>query len=274
VWVTANGGRSWQPGAIDAPAGAAVAVRQGVSLVGGRDGSIRRRTGAEAPQLVRPPVGCGDDPKRDPQVAGLTPCITAFAWADDRRTIAIGPASILVSQDAGVTWEPVSAPQQTLFGVSFASESLGLIVGGAGTILRTVDGGRSWAAQITESRALLEDVAFADATVAVAVGSFGTILRSADGGVTWSTVLSGTRRHLRGVAFASASEGLAVGLYGTVLLTADGGQSWRSQNAGTTAHLLDVAVTSDGDPIVVGWFDTILRGSPIASSSGRADGAP
>jgi photosystem II stability/assembly factor-like uncharacterized protein len=274
LWSTVDGGRSWQPDTLDAPAGAAVALAHGVSLVGGSDGSIRRRRDGQAAELVRAPDSCGSVAERDPRVAGLAPCVTAFAWANDHRIIAIGPASILVSEDAGVAWETVRAPQQTLFGVSFVTDSLGLIVGGAGTILRTVDGGRSWAAQISGSRSLLEDVAFADAMVAVAVGSFGTILRSADGGVSWSTVSSETRQHLRGVAFANPTEGVAVGLYGTVLRTSDGGRSWRPQNAATRAHLLDVAVASDGAPVAVGWFDTVLRGPSLASSSVTTGGAP
>jgi photosystem II stability/assembly factor-like uncharacterized protein len=275
LWATVDGGRSWLPDTLDARAGATVAVAHGVSLVGGGDGSIRRKNGAQAWEVVRAPERCAAEATEgDPRVAGLVPCITAFAWADERRTIAIGPASILVSEDAGATWAAVQAPQQTLFGAAFASESLGLIVGGGGTILRSVDGGRVWSPQISGSRALLEDVAFADSMVAVAVGSFGTILRSDDGGVTWATVPSDTRQHLRGIAFADPTQGIAVGMYGTVLRTADGGRSWRSGNAGTSAHLLDVAVASDRVPVAVGWFDTILRGPPMRSPIIWMEGVP
>ncbi len=254
LWVSTDEGLRWRPQELGAGQAGAVSVAHGVGLVALGNGRIRRTTSsAEEWEEVRGPAGC-----TVPGAAGG--CVTGFAWVDSSTVLAIGPALMLRSDDAGATWGPLQAPNELLLAVAFSEAARGVVVGAAGAVLLSENGGSSWRAVSSGSRAVLEDVAFADHDHVVAVGSHGTILRSSDGGLTWAPITSGTEQHIRGVAFADARRGVAVGFYGTVLRTEDGGGTWTPEASGTRAHLLDVSIAADGTPVVVGWLGTILRG--------------
>src|SRR6185295_8228532 len=57
-------------------------------------------------------------------------------------------------------WRTTTSPNtaNTFFGVSFANDQTGYAVGGTGEIYKTVDGGLSWAAQISNTLETLYDV--------------------------------------------------------------------------------------------------------------------
>jgi photosystem II stability/assembly factor-like uncharacterized protein len=64
-------------------------------------------------------------------------------------------------------------------------DSLAWVVGGAGAIFASTDGGRSWRSQPSGVTADLDAVAFADQRTGWVGGRDGTILATADGGATW-----------------------------------------------------------------------------------------
>jgi hypothetical protein len=90
-------------------------------------------------------------------------------------------------------------------------------------ILRTTNGGETWASQSIATAYYLWGVSFIDSNVATVVGSGGTILRTTDGGETWTSQSSGTTHNLYAVSFTDANTGTAVGEYGTILRTTTGG---------------------------------------------------
>jgi photosystem II stability/assembly factor-like uncharacterized protein len=59
---------------------------------------------------------------------------------------------------------------------------VGTAVGASGTILRTTDGGETWARQSSGTSVSLMAVSFADENNGTAVGAEGTILRTSTGG--------------------------------------------------------------------------------------------
>jgi photosystem II stability/assembly factor-like uncharacterized protein len=76
-----------------------------------------------------------------------------------------------------------------LAGVFFSAPAIGFGVGSSSTgkpkIMRTADGGETWATQelpVIPANAYLNDVLFLNANIGVAVGRDGTILRTTDGG--------------------------------------------------------------------------------------------
>jgi photosystem II stability/assembly factor-like uncharacterized protein len=71
-------------------------------------------------------------------------------------------------------------------------------VGGGGTILRTVDGGRTWATIASPTLVALHAIGFSDADPALgwAVGDGGTILRTVDGGASFTQLASPVRADL------------------------------------------------------------------------------
>src|SRR6185503_18161986 len=71
-----------------------------------------------------------------------------------------------------------------LTGVWFADADTGTVVGYAGTILRTTDGGQTWAPQDSGTALDLFDVFFTDTRTGSVVGEAGTVLRTLTGGVS------------------------------------------------------------------------------------------
>lgn len=113
--------------------------------------------------------------------------------------------------------------------IDFPGEETGWVVGDAGTILKTDDGGVTWEKQESGVSNALLAVDFVDTSIGFAVGKSGRILRTLDGGSTWATLDSGTQKRLSAVCFVSASRGWVVGKSGVRLRTANGGRTWRGQ---------------------------------------------
>jgi photosystem II stability/assembly factor-like uncharacterized protein len=102
-----------------------------------------------------------------------------------------------------------------LTSVAFGDDLHGFVVGEFGIILKSDDGGVTWARQHAPSDKLLFSVHASSATHAVASGSDGSIAETRDG-LTWTRVPAPTTNHLFGV-WTSDETTLAVGEDGTAV---------------------------------------------------------
>src|SRR4051794_8873037 len=91
-----------------------------------------------------------------------------------------------------LTWSPTpTGTEARLRGLSAVSRHVAWASGSQGTVLRTVDGGRSWRQVAPEGTAALDfrDIEAFDARTAVALsigeGEASRIYRTTDGGRTW-----------------------------------------------------------------------------------------
>ncbi|MFJ3924735.1 WD40/YVTN/BNR-like repeat-containing protein [Streptomyces sp. NPDC090022] len=142
----------------------------------------------------------------------------------------------------GAGWKLKATGAEARFrGLAAVSRSTAWVSGSKGTVLRTVDGGRSWSdvsppAAVTDGLELRDIEAF-DARRAVALsigeGEDSRIFRTEDGGATWSeTFRNGDARAFYDcLTFFDPRHGLAVsdpvdGRF-RMLATEDGGRSWR-----------------------------------------------
>ena len=109
---------------------------------------------------------------------------------------------------------------------TFFTDSLhGVVVGWAGLILFTTDGGDTWQKTNSGTTNNLAFVTFINAQVGTIVGDGGLILRTEDGGETWIQQNSGVNINLESVSFYDENNGIAVGST-FVLRTTDGGKNW------------------------------------------------
>lgn len=125
-----------------------------------------------------------------------------------------------------------------LRGVSAVSERVAWASGARGTVLRTLDGGRSWRALVVPGAEALDlrDVEAIDERVAyvlsIGPGAASRIFKTVDGGAGWETQFVNTddQAFFDAIAFWDASHGVAAsdsveGRF-VILLTEDGGRSW------------------------------------------------
>jgi len=125
-----------------------------VTWVVGEDGAVLRSSSAT--------TGIGNRPDMDEDGGGA-------GWVQQDQVAAVlGP-------DATVT----------LTDVVFADPDHGWIIGDRGTLLATVDGGRTWTRQEAHTTNRLNEAFFADAKAGWIVGDGGTILATTDGGASW-----------------------------------------------------------------------------------------
>ncbi|MEV7419766.1 oxidoreductase [Streptomyces sp. NPDC089919] len=126
-------------------------------------------------------------------------------------------------------------------GLAAVSRNTAWLAGSGGTVLRTVDGGRSWR-DVSPPGAKAEALEFRDVeafdgrravVLAIGEGEASRLLRTEDGGTTWTESFRNTdaRAFYDCLTFFDHRHGLAVsdpvdGRF-RMLSTADGGRSWR-----------------------------------------------
>jgi photosystem II stability/assembly factor-like uncharacterized protein len=122
-----------------------------------------------------------------------------------------------------------------LYGVAALSASDAWAVGNYGAIYRTTDGGRSWTAHDSGTKAPLFSVDFADAQHGWIVGKSGEILATADGGKSWKAQQTpiAEKKHFFRVRAVDARTAWAVGDWGAVAVTTDGGATWQDRSLPT-----------------------------------------
>jgi photosystem II stability/assembly factor-like uncharacterized protein len=152
-------------------------------------------------------------------------------FLDDEQGWLVGAgATLLQTSDGGETWRmgalvgftPVSsnnaeAERVRFTAASFVDRRRGWAVGAQGRVFATRDGGRTWAAQVSNVASDLSDVKFLDEFEGWAVGAQGTLIHTMDGGAHWLVEPSGTTHALERICFVGRTRGWLVGFGGTIL---------------------------------------------------------
>ncbi|RJG02687.1 WD40/YVTN/BNR-like repeat-containing protein [Noviherbaspirillum sedimenti] len=200
---------------------------------------------------------------KDPleRVSTLTPLaqrgrLLAVAQAGS-NLVAVGPRGhILISRDAGQSWQQVQAPVSSdLVNVRFLNSKTGWAVGHDGIILNTTDGGLSWKKQFDGNQAaeiIRRHYGNLKASTKK-IDGIADILRMGD---------EGADKPFFDILFVDDNEGFAVGAFNLAFHTKDGGKSWapiidRTGNP-KGFHLYALAV-SDGVLFLVGEQGLLRR---------------
>ena len=113
------------------------------------------------------------------------------------------------------------------YSAHFPTSTIGYVVGGAGEIYKSTDGGDTWVQQTSPTTLALFDVFFLDANNGWAVGDAGVIIMTTDG-TNWSLHPSSgllTGADLNAIQFIG-SNGWMGGDVSAVFITTDGGTTW------------------------------------------------
>ncbi|MGD8396834.1 MAG: YCF48-related protein [Candidatus Eiseniibacteriota bacterium] len=182
--------------------------------------------------LRRPTLRCAAAPRDIPRTVtwdGSSAVILTIALL----CILCGPLAPFASAQ---TWvEQPSGTAGLLAAVHFPGPLDGWVVGDAGTLLRTVDGGQSWS-PVALTGQDLEDVSFLDASTGLIVGDNGLVFRTVNGGDTWTQVPSGTGINLEAVTFGSGGMAYIGGRDGLILRSTDAGASWATAETGVDRY--------------------------------------
>ncbi|GEM_PF-879224 len=193
--------------------------------------------------------------------------------------IFLGGTVLALPASAGSWVQQYSGPNQ-LNGVAFqGGATLGLAVGVHGTILRTMDAGKTWV-KLPLDQSTLNAVTFANAdpfignvaldggqiheaivpsSFACAVGETGAIYTSNDGGQSWMAQASHRINTLTAVSFPDSQHGWVVGGSGTIIATTDGGVTWVAQTSNTAEQLYGVQFITTSRGWAVGANGVLLR---------------
>lgn len=152
--------------------------------------------------------------------------LISVALAGD-RLVAVGPRGhIVVSTDAGATWQQSEVPVSAdLTAVHFPSAKIGWAVGHDGVVLATKDGGATWTKQL-DGRAV-NDLVLADIQAKLAANPESAELQNLASEADRNKE-AGPDKPFLDVWFENDSTGYVVGAYGLLLKTTDGGQTWQS----------------------------------------------
>ena len=177
--------------------------------------------------------------------------------------IAADHGTLLYTTDGGTNWqESYIGTLDAVKGLSFFDKQVATAVGKDGIILRTSDGGMTWAYQPRQPNTdQLRSVAFpkGDTSLGIAVGDQGTILRTTNGGKEWAVMESGLTQTLRCVCFMDSMSVITVGDHGTILRSTDAGLTWNPLVSSTKQHLHSVSFATPNEGLVVGDSNTVLK---------------
>lgn len=187
------------------------------------------------------------------------------------RIVAVGAYGyIILSDDGGARYRQAEQVpvDSTLTSVSFVDDKQGWAAGHGGVILHTVDGGKTWQLQRSDTKVdqPLFSIWFANASEGWAAGLWSLLLHTRDGGKSWQQVklptAPGQQRgdlnllHLfpgqNGALYVAAEQGV---LYRST----DGGQQWSALSTGSKASLWSGVVTASGAIVVGGLGGKLLR---------------
>lgn len=187
-----------------------------------------------------------------------------------KRIVAVGDHGIVLLSDTdGADFRQAkSVPvRSTLTAVYFVDEKTGWAVGHWGVILRTDDGGESWAVQRQDTSVdqPLFSVYFRDRETGWAVGLWSLVVSTRDGGKTWTPVRlpppPGGKKADRNLLkiFANRMGTLFVAAEQGMVLRSYDGESWSYLETGYKGSFWTGIVLNNGTILVGGLRGTIYR---------------
>jgi len=195
-----------------------------------------------------------------------------------RNAAVIGSLLLLSSLGFGAWTQLTSGTTADLHAVHFpAGTQVGYAVGIAGTILKTTDGGTTWAPESSGTGNLLHSVYFLNDLTGFAVGERSAAVKTTDGGATWTTVTISGTDPLHSVQFPENGLVGYIGVeprggQGKVWKTTDGGATWTAINVGgPLATSYGCGMATDNQGVVFGP-QGMLAGSTDGFATSTAQG--
>lgn len=146
----------------------------------------------------------------------------------------VGKNVIYKTTDSGNSWVEKKRDNNIYYDVYFSNQTNGWVVGDSaayGIILKTTNGGETWAKIYDTYFGYLSSICFASPNSAFAAGENSIVPKSTDGGITWFDIIAISQGSYdwQDVYFINENNGWLVDLFGAVANTTDGGLTWTEQ---------------------------------------------
>jgi len=198
-----------------------------------------------------------------------------------KHLIAVGDRGTILVSNNGKDWAQVKAPvRSALTAITFADENTGWAVGHDAVIIKTADGGKTWALQNFQpelEKAFLDVIAL-DSSNVIAVGAYGLMPQSAYGGTTWTTPTAEAIRidelHLNGISKLANGTLLVVGEQGTIGISGDNGANWEKVTSPYEGSLYGSLPVGESGAMIYGLRGNVFTATTLAASAvAPVDGA-
>lgn len=143
--------------------------------------------------------------------------------------------------------------------VKFADQFRGFAVGEHGTILRTSDGGTTWASGTIGFNQPFRRITMPSSDNMFVVGKYGALFQSADSGQSWERSVLATTNDVHDIVFPTPQTGWIVGAGRLILKTTDGGVQWNPTLTASGDTLTAVVAFGDSMAIAFSYDGTIYR---------------
>ncbi|BAL22910.1 YCF48-related protein [Azoarcus sp. KH32C] len=155
---------------------------------------------------------------------------------------------------------PAIERRDTFYGVAASDDRVIWAAGAGGKIVRSEDGGNSWARQTSGTDVNLQGIAAWDSAGAIAVGNDGVVIVTADGGHSWTSAALPASSNPNKLFRVRIANGVAwaVGEFGAVLRSDDRGATWSRVLPEEDRAWNDIGFVGDAGWLV-GEFGALMR---------------
>jgi photosystem II stability/assembly factor-like uncharacterized protein len=157
-----------------------------------------------------------------------------------------------------------------LHDVYFVNEKTGWIAGSSGTLLATIDGGKTWKNQKGITEDTIRQIYFTDESNGWLLcernifnrgsNSPSYLLKTTDGGANWERIelVENERARIVKIFFDDKNNGFAVGESGAFYVLPSGEEKWKKRQSPNRYLLLDGIFTDQSHAVIVGAGGSIL----------------
>lgn len=138
--------------------------------------------------------------------------------------------SIAGSTPTGWTKNDIANVNYSFTSIYFVDSLTGWSAGNHGLIMKTTNGGYTWAQQESGFTNSLVDIAFSGPTTGCAISENGDCLRTTDGGATW-TKQKISQYWTRTICYSDANNVWVTGEYGVIVHSSNAGATWHVQKS-------------------------------------------
>jgi len=166
------------------------------------------------------------------------------------------PATTTPTTPASPWAVKTSGTTKSLYAVCFINETNGFAGGYDGTLLKTTDGGSTWAAITTTASNTINDIVFPTPSLGFLVegGLVGGFYKTTDGGANWADAMPNSSVNgLSAICFPTATKGYFCGSNLEFDATTDGGATSTRDILGNIGNARDIFFVNDSVGYAVGY---------------------